>query len=142
MGELAPRVVIAGLLALAACRPPRVIEPMPGAHPLERAELTCVPSPPPTVALSIVTPRPDAVSVWIDGEWIWDGQSWFWKPGSWVLPPAFSLYAKPLLRRLGNGGLLWIGGHWHDADVTDSLASAPRERLEALVRCPPARAAD
>ncbi len=69
------------------------------------------PLPPPQV--EVVTVRPSAMALWIEGCWVFDGYRYAWMPGYWAVPPPHCRhYVHPHWARHG-GGYVYVRGYWH-----------------------------
>jgi hypothetical protein len=124
-------VVVCGALAIAlvACS-----SSMP--HPLYAAQPTSalveVSGPPPPSRVEVVPARPDARSVWIDGEWLWRRGRWAWLVGRWVLEPPGARFSPWVFVRAPNGTLWMARGTWRDAKGVP--IEAPRALAVAAVQ--------
>jgi len=83
-----------------------------------------VPYPPPAALVEVVTKRPDADSVWVDGNWVWRGRYYVWRRGGWLRAPAGARYADWRAYVAQDGRLLFASGAWYDAQ--QQVVTAPR----------------
>ena len=73
-----------------------------------------VQEPPPTPAprIEVITPRPSAGMVWIDGYWGYAGRGYVWFPGYWIMPPPrHRAYVTPHWVRRGPA-YVYVQGYW------------------------------
>jgi len=99
-------------------------------HPVYVAQPTSalveVERPPPPSRVEVVPARPNAASVWIDGEWTWRRGRWAWLPGRWVEAPLGVVFSPWVFVRAPDGTLWYAPGVWRDSN------GAPREAPAAL----------
>jgi hypothetical protein len=114
--------LIATAAAMLACGAARLPAPP---YTKQRTEaLAPVTFPPPPARVEYIPPMPNAVAVWLDGEWTWQGGAWAWKRGRWVAPPANARYAPWTSTRDSLGTLYVAEGQWRSPDG-GALADPP-----------------
>ncbi|MBI3723016.1 YXWGXW repeat-containing protein [bacterium] len=65
------------------------------------------------VEVRAACPGPAHEYHWIEGHWQWDGHRWVWYGGHWHrIPPAKHAYVSGVWRVHGDGGYIWVAGHW------------------------------
>ena len=85
------------------------------------ASTACAGNPPPGETVIWVSyappraphePRPDRVSIWIEGFYRWDSAAYVWVPGHWERPPRPRAHWHRGGWYRGNRGWYWAEGHW------------------------------
>ncbi len=105
--------------------------------PQPTSALVSVATPPPPARVELVPARPNALAVWVDGEWTWRRALWAWMPGRWVEPAAGSTFSPWVFVRGSDGALWYAPGVWRDAkgtqvDAPPALAVATVETGEVV----------
>jgi hypothetical protein len=90
--------------------------PHPTFTPQPTTALVQVDQAPPPARVELVPPRPVALAVWVDGEWIWRRGRWAWLTGRWVTPPAGAKFSAWVFVRGADGRLWSAPGTWLDAN--------------------------
>ena len=98
-------VILAGVLALAACEPPKPAAPVPGANPNP-------PVPPPQAETMPKPPVSEQQLVWRPGEWEWVGSGYVWQSGDWEPIAGHSNEFLPGHWTQDSGTWGWVRGHW------------------------------
>jgi hypothetical protein len=68
---------------------------------------------PPVTQQQVVSARPSADHVWVEGWWVWRDGRYIWRPGEWVVPPRMgAVWNAPRWERRSDGWVL-VEGYWN-----------------------------
>jgi hypothetical protein len=60
-----------------------------------------------------IPPQPASNAVWIRGHYAYTGTGYQWQPGRWEIPPPGARsWIGPSWQQAGNGGYVYVRGHW------------------------------
>ncbi|MEO1240430.1 MAG: hypothetical protein AAFX54_00855 [Pseudomonadota bacterium] len=68
---------------------------------------------PPPPRRIVISPRPLAGAVWIDGRWRWDGVTYVWVPGHWERHPPYGKVWRAGRWVHTKRGWYWARGRWY-----------------------------
>lgn len=132
--ELPPALAGAALALLAGCASDPVVPvPPPAAPPLQTVIIASPPQPqaavigttpvpggamvvtqsPPAVQQQVVSARPSADHVWVEGWWVWRDGRYVWRAGEWVIPPRLGAVWNPPRWERRDNGWVFVDGFWN-----------------------------
>lgn len=95
-----------------------VVTPAPqtaviGATPVAGGAVVVTQAPPVQTQQQVISARPSADHVWIEGWWQWRDGRYVWRPGEWVVPPRYGAVWNPPRWERRSDGWVFVEGYWN-----------------------------
>lgn len=68
---------------------------------------------PPAPQQQVISARPSADHVWVEGWWEWRDGRHVWRPGEWVIPPRRGAVWNPPRWERRSDGYVFVEGYWN-----------------------------